>query len=255
MSQLPGTVVVAVASLTWRERVADALRERADVRFVATSESFAQDADVAIPDDCSPDELTRILGLLARLAAARAESNVAQAGAKRWAQLAETDPLTQLANRRAWDDALAAWFAESAGRERQLCLALVDLDEFKRVNDEHGHTIGDAVLKTFAEGLRSTIRQDDLAARIGGDEFALLLPQLTPDRAATVLDRIRRATVDKLALAKLPAVTCSIGYANRTSAHTTGVALTAAADEVLRRAKRVGRNRMEAAAIDEPSKT
>lgn len=255
MSESLGTVVVAASSHALRERIADLLGERADVTFVAPSESVAQDVDVAIPDDCSRDELARIISLLARLAAARADSNVAQAGAKRWARLAETDPLTQLANRRAWDDALAAWFAESAGPERPLCLALVDLDEFKRVNDEHGHTIGDAVLKAFADGLRSTIRRDDLAARIGGDEFALLLPQLTVDRAAAVLDRIRRATVDKLALAKLPAVSCSIGYANLTSETSSGLALTAAADETLRRAKRLGRNRIEASTSGEPPKT
>lgn len=255
MSESLGIVVVATASLTLRERIVDELRERAAVRFVAPSESVAQDADVAIPDDCSPDELARIVELVARLAAARAESKVAQAGAKRWARLAETDPLTQLANRRAWDDALAAWFAGSIGSERPLCLALVDLDEFKRVNDEHGHTVGDAVLKAFADGLRSTIRRDDLAARIGGDEFALLLPQLTVDRAATVLDRIRRATVDKLALAKLPAVSCSIGYANLTGALSSGLALTAAADEALRRAKRLGRNRIETSTSGEPPKT
>lgn len=254
MSESPGTVVVA-ASHTLRQRIADALRRRADVRFVAPSESVAQDADVAISDDCSPDEWVRIIQLLARLAAARAEANLAQVGAKRWARLAETDPLTQLANRRAWDDALAAWFAESAGSQRPLCLALVDLDEFKAVNDEHGHTTGDAVLKTFADGLRSTIRRDDVAARIGGDEFALLLPQLTPERTAAVLDRIRRATVDKLALAKLPVVTCSIGYANLTTALNSGAALTAAADEALRRAKRLGRNRMETAVTGEPQKT
>jgi diguanylate cyclase (GGDEF)-like protein len=255
MRETLGTVVVAIASSALRRRIADALCERADVRFVASSDSVVQDADVAVPDDCSPDELGRIIPLLARLAAARAESSVAQAGAKRWARLAETDPLTQLANRRAWDDALAACFAESIGSQRPLCLALVDLDNFKAVNDEHGHTTGDAVLKAFADGLRSTIRREDLAARIGGDEFALLLPQLTPDRARAVLDRIRQATVDKLAVAKLPFVTCSIGYANLTTALTSGAALTAAADEALRRAKRLGRSRIEAAVIDEPPKT
>ncbi|MGC3972023.1 MAG: GGDEF domain-containing protein [Pirellulales bacterium] len=225
------------------------MRDVGQVRFVTDADAAADDVDALLPDDCGAEEFERAVRLLVRLAAARAELARSQAGEQRRARLAETDPLTQLANRRAWDDASAALLSDVATAERPLVLALIDLDDFKAVNDRHGHGTGDAVLKAFADGLRSAVRRGDVAARIGGDEFALLLPELAEDRAAAVIERIRRTTVDKLAAAKLPAVTCSVGYVNRSRATDDTASLVAAADEALHRAKQLGRDRIEAAAI------
>jgi diguanylate cyclase (GGDEF)-like protein len=147
-----------------------------------------------------------------------------------------------LANRRAWDDACERLTRDVATRGEALCVAIVDLDEFKRVNDVHGHTVGDAVLRATADGLRSAVRRGDVAARLGGDEFGLLLPGLAAEHAAAVVERIRRSVGDAIAEAGLPKTTCSAGFAaGAKDAY-------AAASAALRRAKQAGRDRSEFAA-------
>ncbi|MGQ4828129.1 GGDEF domain-containing protein, partial [Enterococcus faecalis] len=84
-----------------------------------------------------------------------------------------TDPLTGLANRRAFVEALEA----HVGQKRSGCLAIIDIDHFKQVNDRHGHAAGDRVLQAFGEVARSTLRSSDMVARIGGEEFAVILPE------------------------------------------------------------------------------
>lgn len=105
------------------------------------------------------------------------------------------DPLTGLLNRRGLDALIRA--QPTSGRVTSpRCLAVVDLDGLKRVNDRDGHAAGDNLLRTFGELLRDGLRADDVAVRSGGDEFVLILPQTTPDEARQLLDRIRsRAAV------------------------------------------------------------
>lgn len=244
MEKSLGKISIAVADVGLRARIAAALVDRAEFEFVTSP----AEADAELSGDVSEPEFARTTGLLAKLAAARAELHRATDGARHWARLAETDPLTELPNRRAWDDALAAACREAAAHERPLCLALVDLDEFKPVNDLHGHATGDQVLRAVADGLRSAVRRGDIAARLGGDEFGLILPDLAPERAAAVLERIRKATAARLAERRLPPVTCSIGFAARYARRQDASAFFAAADEALRAAKRAGRDRIEAAA-------
>ena len=120
-----------------------------------------------------------------------------------------TDPLTGLPNRRAWDEALAR-------RRRQTdaaaCVAILDLDHFKRVNDAHGHAAGDAVLRATGDALRRGLRQDDFVARLGGDEFGLLLSMPNAPTAAAVLDRVRAALPEHLARQGAERVTASVGF-------------------------------------------
>jgi diguanylate cyclase (GGDEF)-like protein len=109
-------------------------------------------------------------------------------------RLSYEDPLTAIANRRCFEERLAALL----GRERRetgqapaACLALIDLDDFKAVNDTYNHSAGDEVLRSVAQAIRSAVREADLPARFGGDEFVVLFPQATVETAQQICDRIR----------------------------------------------------------------
>jgi diguanylate cyclase (GGDEF)-like protein len=105
---------------------------------------------------------------------------------------AYTDPLTEIHNRRFYYERLLQEISRARRVNRPLTLALVDLDHFKDINDAVGHNGGDQVLKFFAHLLRDNLRQEDIVCRIGGDEFALILPETPADKAKTFFDRVRR---------------------------------------------------------------
>lgn len=107
---------------------------------------------------------------------------------------ATTDPLTGVLNRAAFTDAAHSLLESAARRRQPVSLVVADLDDFKRINDEHGHVAGDRVLATVADEWRSCLRSGDILARIGGDEFVLLLPGATRDQAEDVVARMRAAT-------------------------------------------------------------
>jgi diguanylate cyclase (GGDEF)-like protein len=158
------------------------------------------------------------------------------------------DGLTGLANRRAASDALHAEAARAERLETPLSVVLADLDGFKEVNDEHGHAVGDAVLRAFAEVLRETLRESDLAGRWGGEEFLLLLPGAEKEGAAQLAERVRI----RLAARRIPSVpglrvTASFGVAEYAGEANTEQ-LVAAADDALYRAKRGGKDRVVRAA-------
>lgn len=150
---------------------------------------------------------------------------------------ARRDSLTGLLNTRA--------FQEIAERERiratrtglPISVAFLDLDQFKQVNDAHGHVVGDAVLSTFGEVIRTSIRATDVVGRAGGDEFILLLPETDQFEATAVLQRIRhRATLRT----DIPLVTATAGYVTFTTPPATVEEMTRAADELMYKAKRRG---------------
>ena len=111
-------------------------------------------------------------------------------------RLARTDPLTGLPNRRTWDDELPRELARAKRVPRPLCVALLDLDGLKAFNDTYGHPAADAFLQAAGIAWRIALRTTDLIARIGGDEFAVLMPDCTLQQAQTVLDRVCAATPD-----------------------------------------------------------
>jgi diguanylate cyclase (GGDEF)-like protein len=149
---------------------------------------------------------------------------------------ASQDGLTGLANRRAFDVVLGA--GTDGGLPVPMSLLLVDIDHFKRLNDEHGHLCGDAVLREVAQVLASCVRTVDTAARYGGEEFGLVLPGCSPAEALEVADRICAAV--RSAPTQV-AVTVSIGVADA-PAGAPAAALIAAADGALYTAKREGRD-------------
>ena len=162
-------------------------------------------------------------------------------------QQALVDELTGIANRRQCEDRLPAEIARAKRFGTPLTLVVADLDDFKAINDRHGHTVGDDVLREFASVLRATVRETDLAGRWGGEEFLLLLPGADGVGGAQLADRIRAALAARSAPGRDGAavrVTCSFGVAQLRPADDERE-LFAAADRALYQAKRKGKNRVE----------
>jgi diguanylate cyclase (GGDEF)-like protein len=114
----------------------------------------------------------------------------------RLANTASTDQLTGLPNRRSWDERAARDLARASRSGNPTCLALLDLDNFRAYNEAHGHASGDALLKTCAARWWNAVRNVDLLARLGGEEFALLLPNCIAPDAVIALERVRASTAD-----------------------------------------------------------
>jgi diguanylate cyclase (GGDEF)-like protein len=176
-----------------------------------------------------------------------------------------TDELTRVSNRRQFMDVAQRRLAEARAAGRPLSVVLVDVDHFKRVNDTHGHPAGDRVLQAVAEALRAEVRGSDAVARLGGEEFALLLPDAGPDAALQVAERCRT----RVAQARTPgagggqgggqggggeggapvAVTVSLGVASACHPDAGRLEdLLRLADAALYRAKQEGRDRVARAA-------
>ena len=162
---------------------------------------------------------------------------------------AEHDALTGLANRRGFDCRVDTLRQRALARGTSLSVAIIDIDLFKQVNDRHGHPAGDEVLKAVAALLVESLRAEDVVARLGGEEFGLLLPSLNADGAERLCERLRRAINARpitVGAAAIP-VSVSIGLARFEDYRTAADAI-AAADAALYRAKRQGRNRLQLAA-------
>jgi len=164
-------------------------------------------------------------------------------------QLATVDPLTDLYNRRQFLELIEKELARASNHKRPLTLLIIDLDNFKDVNDEFGHQTGDAVLKKVALLLRGHAREEFITARIGGEEFAIVLPEHDITQATRFADALREA-IAALELSLDPGpnrVTVSIGAASWHGGMLGLSDLMRAADEQLYRAKEAGRNRVCAA--------
>ncbi len=161
--------------------------------------------------------------------------------------LAVTDELTGLYNRRYFDRHLNVMLAKAHEQDRDMALMILDIDHFKAVNDNHGHDIGDAVLREFAARLKRNIRGVDLACRFGGEEFVVLMPDTDTAQAEAVAERVRQAMAEKtfdVGAARALSVTVSVGVSIRESLADTPEGLIKRADVALYRAKREGRNRV-----------
>lgn len=179
---------------------------------------------------------------------------------ERLAKVATTDPLTGVPNRRAFDAFLAESWSRSVGERRPLGLIMLDIDWFKRYNDLHGHQAGDRCLMSVAQAAQACLRRTgDLVARLGGEEFAVVMVDADALAVAAAAERIRQA-VSQLALphgaSPFQVVTVSVGVAaldheGPGCVHASPQALVGAADEALYQAKQRGRNRVANAAWQE----
>ena len=194
--------------------------------------------DVSLPHDCTDRELLLACRAVAQIAILRSERDELARVHHEATLLAETDPLTGLANRRAWDARLPVMLARVARGGESLWLALVDLDSFKTINDRDGMAHGDRVLLTTGQALLSGLRKNDLVARLGGDEFGVLLVNIPAERVLGVLDRLRAAVEAQ------GQVTASFGFVAVRQDAAPGELL-AAAERAMRAAKRAGGNRIE----------
>ncbi len=173
---------------------------------------------------------------------------------------AEIDSLTGVASRRAFLDAARGVLARRpAGHERGRglppnTLLLFDLDRFKGVNDTYGHAVGDRVLELFGETVRRWLRRDDLAGRLGGEEFAVLLPGYSPEAGFAVAERIRVAFAEaaRIVSQRPVAATVSAGVAATVSDAPSLEKLLEVADRALYGAKAKGRNRVQMAGAPDP---
>ena len=161
--------------------------------------------------------------------------------------LAVTDELTGLYNRRYFDRHLNVMLGKAQAQERDMALMILDIDYFKSVNDNYGHDIGDAVLREFSARLKRNIRGVDLACRVGGEEFVVLMPDTDWSNAEVVAERVRQAIAERPFDVGLPrplSITVSVGVSLNESLTDTPEMLIKRADVALYRAKREGRNRV-----------
>ncbi|MFD1327066.1 PleD family two-component system response regulator [Mycoplana ramosa] len=167
-------------------------------------------------------------------------------------ELAVIDGLTGLHNRRYLDSHLKLLVDRSMARGREMSVCIADIDRFKLINDTYGHDVGDAVLREFANRLRTAVRGADLACRYGGEEFVLVMPDTSAETAAAVAERLRM-TIEQEPFpvpggAAALRVTASLGIASLLCDDDGPGALMKRADRALYEAKRSGRNRVVAAA-------
>ncbi|HEX7667189.1 MAG TPA: GGDEF domain-containing protein [Polyangiaceae bacterium] len=161
-------------------------------------------------------------------------------------RLMTIDGLTELFNKRYFNEELERELQRATRYERPLSLLLFDIDHFKSINDKFGHVAGDAFLKQLAQAVKEKLRAQDVLARVGGEEFAVLLPEVDPVGAKTTADKIRavvESTVFSFDGEKMPA-TISIGVATNGPKLASPLSLYGAADAALYSAKATGRNRV-----------
>jgi two-component system cell cycle response regulator len=165
-------------------------------------------------------------------------------------EMAITDALTGLFNRRYMETHFAALVEQAASRNKPIAVLILDIDFFKSINDGHGHDAGDDVLREFALRIRKSIRNIDLACRYGGEEFVIVMPETDMAVATMVAERLRRRiATEPFAIqqgTKQLEVTLSIGIAALSGEGDTAATILKRADQALYRAKRDGRNRVVA---------
>jgi len=225
---------------------------------LAASTPARSSSEVELPVDVSARELALVCRLLGEIVMLRRAVYAGDRERNRLAEQALRDPLTELPNRRAWDDELAKRLSSSLQAHELFVVAIFDLDHFKRVNDHGGHLLGDEVLRAAGRAIDDSIRPHDFAARLGGDEFGVILAELESGAAAHVIARIRQEISRTTSEVAASPITASAGYslitaefadhANRDAPSTAF----AAADAALRQAKQAGRNREIVASLAEP---
>jgi len=165
-------------------------------------------------------------------------------------QLARNDPLTGMANRRYFFERAEHEFMRSRRYQAPLSIALIDVDHFKLINDQHGHAAGDEVLKVLSQKISTLLRESDLLARIGGEEFAILMPSTGLAGAALMAERLRLAITDEATpvVGQMLHLRFSAGVTQLKAQDQSIEDCLRRADEAMYKAKQAGRDRVEACA-------
>lgn len=166
---------------------------------------------------------------------------------QRFAELSYIDSLTGLCNPRYFQHRFRQEVARSVRQRTPICLVIADIDHFKRVNDTYGHQMGDVVLREFAAILKSCARDSDMVARVGGEEFAVLLPDTDAEGGRVVAERMRsivQQTSIALEGSQVVQITASFGVSSREGGHAGPDVIYALADKALYAAKAGGRNKV-----------
>jgi len=189
--------------------------------------------------------------VVARVAHAQFAVDEAERNTEHFREMAERDALTGLWNRRRSDAELATLLGPPPADRAPACVAILDLDHFKQVNDTLGHPFGDVVLREFAHRVLTCVREMDTVARYGGEEFAVVLPDTDVTGGCRVAERVITAVRQEPFRHgdQEQAVTVSIGVAAFPGHGRTPAELLQAADEALYAAKREGRDRWEVAGV------
>jgi diguanylate cyclase (GGDEF)-like protein len=163
---------------------------------------------------------------------------------KRQTELSRLDELTGVLNKRAFYEAADNELKRMRRSQRPLSAIFIDVDDFKAINDAHGHRAGDMLLRHLAERLQHHLRGTDIVGRMGGDEYAAVLPEMTCTAAQKVIPRLRKTLQDEIAQSDWP-VTVSVGVLSCESAPPDAEDMIQRADTLMYAAKRAGKNRVE----------
>lgn len=187
--------------------------------------------------------------LAERLDSSRREVEILRTNLEEMAVQISLDPLTGVANRKALDDVVKKKIEEAKTLSKPMCFLMVDVDHFKRFNDEHGHLLGDQVLRIVAKAMVESVKGKDFVARYGGEEFCVILPETPLKGGEIVADAIRKNIASKELKRRdtgqsYGQITVSIGVSCCKSTNDTVDSLIGRADSALYEAKRLGRNRV-----------
>jgi diguanylate cyclase len=207
--------------------------------------AFRPETSMAVMLACIP--LLVLYPLVVSITTFRLRRRIREQG-RRLDEMLRTEALSGLATRQHWEESVVREFARTRRTARAASLVLLDLDQFKSINDRFGHLAGDEVIRQLGIAVRGLLRAGDLAGRYGGDEFAILLPETGAHDASTIAERVREA-IDSLRVPGLPDLRCtaSLGVAEIGAGATQARDWIEQVDRALYRAKELGRNRVNAA--------
>ena len=203
----------------------------------------------AIADHAKELLILRNLREIQDAARARSEAQASEAQVRQLTEQSRRDPLTGVYNRLQMEEVLEREFATAVALQQPLSIAFIDLDDFKHINDRHGHLVGDRVLHQFAQTLQRMLRSTDLVARYGGEEFLVVLSHSNEASASRVLQRILEET-SRMPMAEVDGKPLYVTFSAGLATHGTGRQFTDArnllttTNNALYRAKREGRNRV-----------
>lgn len=197
-----------VVSENLKTRFADPLESKLISTISIDSDQESTGAEYYLARDADRVHFSQTVAMAAEIVQLLRRLNVDQLKIQSLSSLALTDPLTGIANRRAWSDEIT----DRLNEKEAICIAIIDADFFKTINDNDGHNVGDSVLRAMADAMRTKLRGRDFLARLGGDEFGLLISDVNHAVADSIVERIRASVTDRLSTLDLPNVTLSAGY-------------------------------------------